>query len=231
MSRSPFRILAVSTLAVVVCAGGCVVPDVKVASAPAPIELAPARLSPPAPSTPPAPAPPPPPPAVATPAAPEPPVAVVPPPPPPVATPPAVAEPPNAVPSPPRPSAVSVFYGAAADGQRSGRFEVGICEVALLAGRVQSATPLDREAFLGYLRQHVAASREGEAFVVVHGSSVSFDEACRRTAQRSVEREFGGVATMFSLPGHGPGTAEQLQDFVELVIGRGGATNVHLFAR
>jgi esterase/lipase superfamily enzyme len=138
----------------------------------------------------------------------------------------------------PGPAAVSVFYGVSQyrGPQYAGRFEMGICEVTTPPARVQSATPLEREAFLGYFRQHVAASREGQVFVLVHGPAVSFEEACRRTAQRSVDTRFGGVATMFSSPrdaqsaGDDAARSAQLQDFVELVVGQTGATSVQLVA-
>jgi esterase/lipase superfamily enzyme len=140
--------------------------------------------------------------------------------------------------------AVSVFYGVSQYRGRhyAGRFEMGICEVTTPPARVQSATPLERDAFVGYFRQHVAAARRAEVSVAVHGPDVSFEEACRRTARRSIESGFSGVATMFTWPrdpqsvgdlsaGDDAARSVQLQDFVELVVSQTGATSVHLVAR
>jgi len=128
-----------------------------------------------------------------------------------------------------RPFAASVFYGR-------GRawLEVGICELTFEGdGRavVRSMTRLDRATFLRYLRQHLAASVESAAAVFVHDADVAFDEACRRT----VDSPFRGVSAMFSAPASGTPDAiardVHLQEFVELVIGQGGATDVRVVAR
>ena len=140
-------------------------------------------------------------------------------------------------------SSVSVFYGtgrARAQGRDADRLDLGICEVTIASAAgapshvsVQSVIPLPQDRALAYLRQHVERSTRREAFVLVHGSDVGLDEACRRTAQRALATGLDSVATMFSRPSPGPPAraavdTTRLQEFVELIVARSGAASVHL---
>ena len=57
-----------------------------------------------------------------------------------------------------------------------------------------------REPFLRGLRERVAASEGGNAFLFVHGYNVSFADAARRTAQMSYDLSFDGASVFYSWP-------------------------------
>ena len=102
----------------------------------------------------------------------------------------------------------------------------------------------DRLAFLANLRR--AMTDERHAFVFVHGFSVSFEDAARRTAQMAFDMKFRGVPVFFSWPtevlsvlkplayseaeNNARWATEHFRAFLADVIKETGAETVHLIA-
>ncbi len=70
-----------------------------------------------------------------------------------------------------------------------------------------SASVLTKDNFYDVLRQRVAESDSGRAFVFVHGYNVTFEDAARRTAQISYDLSFDGAPVFYSWPSKGKTTA------------------------
>lgn len=62
---------------------------------------------------------------------------------------------------------------------------------------------MDSEAYFRELDREAGARPLKEALLFIHGFSVTFDEAVRRTAQISFDLDFGGVALTYSWPADG----------------------------
>lgn len=153
----------------------------------------------------------------------------------------------------------------------TGRFSYGIAEVSIPddheMGELEAPTPFidpadpkrhvlllslnefDRGAFLGKVREAVAAAGSGkQALIFVHGFKVSFDDAARRTAQLAFDLQFKGPALFYSWPsvagdarltGAARYTADEdnmawsiphVRDFIKDVVRETGADKVHLIA-
>jgi len=109
---------------------------------------------------------------------------------------------------------------------------------------LRSVEPMHAGRFVEELRERIARSDRREAFVFIHGYNVSFEDACRRTAQLAYDLEFPGAPILFSWPSDGSlmsytqdmaavqwtWTQGHLQDFLKLVTDRTGAERVHLIA-
>jgi esterase/lipase superfamily enzyme len=111
---------------------------------------------------------------------------------------------------------------------------------------VQAVRILNEETLLGEVRPRIAKASKsaGQAFVFVHGFSVSFDNALRRTAQLEHDLGFDGAAFVYSWPSHGQfgasdyfadqrnslAAADDLHAFLEFVVAKSGAKIVHLIA-
>ena len=57
--------------------------------------------------------------------------------------------------------------------------------------------------FYNELRAKIAASKQGSAFIFVHGYNVTFEDAARRTAQMAYDLKFEGAPVFFSWPSQG----------------------------
>ena len=108
---------------------------------------------------------------------------------------------------------------------------------------VTPATPAD---FFLTLKAAVARSTKNDAFVFVHGFSVSFADAARRTAQMAFDLKFDGAPIMFTWPTPDLSTSlftsyttsesnadlskERFRQFLQDVLETTGAKTVHLIA-
>lgn len=63
--------------------------------------------------------------------------------------------------------------------------------------------PQSEAAFYGQLSQKIAASKEKDAFVFIHGYNVEFAEAAWRAGQMAYDLGFDGAPIMYSWPSHG----------------------------
>lgn len=109
-------------------------------------------------------------------------------------------------------------------GPLRGEPELGICEVSIpqqhALGKLespylwQSENPLKHVVLLSLqaltqehwsseIASRVNASANKDAFVFVHGYNVSFEDACRRTAQIAYDLKFTGAPLMWSWPANG----------------------------
>lgn len=111
---------------------------------------------------------------------------------------------------------------------------------------VTSVTPAAAADFFQTLRAAVARSGKKDAFVFVHGFSVSFADAARRTAQMAFDMKFQGAPVMFSWPtpdlsislftsyttseSNAILSTDRFRQFLKDVIERTGAGTVHLIA-
>ncbi|MFT5508262.1 MAG: esterase/lipase superfamily enzyme [Hyphomicrobiaceae bacterium] len=109
---------------------------------------------------------------------------------------------------------------------------------------LQGLTTTDRDDFLRNLSQ--AMNDRKSAFVFVHGFSVSFEDAARRTAQMAFDMKFPGAPIFFSWPteifgvtkplayseaeNNARWATEHFRAFLADVIQKTGAETVHLIA-
>lgn len=105
--------------------------------------------------------------------------------------------------------------------------------------RIQMAS---EAGFYGRLCDGVAASARKEAFVFIHGYSVTFEDAARRTAQLACDLKFSGPPILYSWPSQGSvakytvdetnieWTIPHLRGFLERVVSESGAATLHLIA-
>jgi esterase/lipase superfamily enzyme len=103
-------------------------------------------------------------------------------------------------------------------------------------------TPEASDAFFTKLRNRIEGSPNREAFVFVHGFSVTFEAAARRTAQLAYDLKFEGAPIFYSWPSQGgllqytvdetnvAWTVSHLKEFLTDVARRSGAQSVHLIA-
>jgi esterase/lipase superfamily enzyme len=103
-------------------------------------------------------------------------------------------------------------------------------------------SPEPEDQFFTQVAAKVAASREKQAFVFVHGFDNTFADAARRTAQLAYDLGFDGAPILYSWPSKGKvgsypadeatveWTAPHLQKFLEKVAMETHATTVHLIA-
>jgi esterase/lipase superfamily enzyme len=109
--------------------------------------------------------------------------------------------------------------------------------IALL--RIEPAT---EAGFYLHLSSRVAASARSGAFVFIHGYSVTFEDAARRTAQLAYDLKFSGPPIFYSWPSQGAKakytvdetniewTIPHLQGFLARIASESGATTLHLIA-
>jgi esterase/lipase superfamily enzyme len=107
---------------------------------------------------------------------------------------------------------------------------------------VQEVHSQSKEAFFEQVSERVAGSENKDAFVFVHGYSVSFEDAAQRTAQLAFDLGFRGAPILYSWPskarlfGYWDDETEvtlsvtNLKDFLAEVAKRSGAKRVHLIA-
>lgn len=100
----------------------------------------------------------------------------------------------------------------------------------------------EADAFYAELKDRVAQDSRKEAFVFVHGYSVTFEKAARRTAQLAHDLKFDGAPIFYSWPSQGGlldyavdetnvvWTVPHLKEFLTGVATRSGATRIHLIA-
>ncbi len=105
-----------------------------------------------------------------------------------------------------------------------------------------SVAPKRETAFFNELSMKVTTSSHKEAFVFVHGYSVTFAEAARRTAQLAYDLGFDGAPILYSWPSRGSlrdypadvetieWTAPHLKTFLDKIASDSHATTVHLIA-
>ncbi|MBI2472003.1 MAG: alpha/beta fold hydrolase [Planctomycetes bacterium] len=153
------------------------------------------------------------------------------------------------------------FYG-----NQRGDLRLGICEVSIppdhKMGELESpkwwklefnenpnkhvvllkVQELSSEYFFTELRSHIGKSSDKEAFVFIHGYSVTFEDAARRTAQMAYDLGFGGAPIFYSWPSQGEiadytvdetsieWTVPHLKEFLSMVAAESGAQKVHLIA-
>ena len=96
--------------------------------------------------------------------------------------------------------------------------------------------------FLEHVAGAVAASPEKDAFVLVHGYNVTFEDAARRCGQFAFDLSFVGAPIVYSWPANGRvldysadeanviWTAPHLERFLLLLIERSGAKKIHVIA-
>ena len=111
---------------------------------------------------------------------------------------------------------------------------------------VLSVAPSPAAGYFSGLKAAVARSDKKDAFVFVHGFSVSFADAARRTAQMAFDLKFPGAPIMFSWPtpdlsanlltsyttseNNAILSTDRFRQFLKDVIERSGASTVHLIA-
>jgi esterase/lipase superfamily enzyme len=100
----------------------------------------------------------------------------------------------------------------------------------------------DREQFRAALQKRFEFSKRREAFVFIHGYNVSFEDACRRTAQIAEDLKFSGAPMLYSWPSDGKKanytrdenevdwTAANLREFLRIIVMEGGIERLHLIA-
>jgi esterase/lipase superfamily enzyme len=151
-------------------------------------------------------------------------------------------------------------------GNDRGKLELGICEVSIpkdhQTGELESPSVLRLEfrqdperhvmligvhsespsSFYTDLRQCVDRSSRKEAFVFIHGYSVGFETAVRRTAQIAYDLKFEGAPIVYSWPSQGGlfsytvdetnvvWTVPHLKEFLVNLAQQSGATSIHLIA-
>jgi len=161
-----------------------------------------------------------------------------------------------------------VALGATFHAERSpgGQLNYGECQVSIPAihklGRLESPSILRLEfrpdperhivltkvislaeaEFVDHVAAAVAASPEKDAFVLVHGYNVTFEDAARRAGQFAYDLSFVGAPIVYSWPANGRvldysadeanviWTAPHLQRFLSLMIERSGAKKIHVIA-
>jgi esterase/lipase superfamily enzyme len=109
--------------------------------------------------------------------------------------------------------------------------------IVLMSSRLIGAKPFYRR-----IAQQVTNSRKREAFVFVHGYSVTFADAARRTAQIAHDLKFEGAAILYSWASRGrwrmypadEATVEwsqhHLEQFLLRVAAKSGASIIHVIA-
>lgn len=107
---------------------------------------------------------------------------------------------------------------------------------------LRTVTRDDRDKFFGDLATWVGQSAEKRAFVFIHGYSVSFEDAARRTAQLAYDLGFDGAPILYSWPSRGSKlayladeatvewTVPHLRQFLKDIASKSGATTIHLIA-
>jgi esterase/lipase superfamily enzyme len=103
-------------------------------------------------------------------------------------------------------------------------------------------TPQQSGTFFGAMREKVNSSPRRDAFVFIHGYSVSFESAAHRAAQMAYDLKFRGAPIFYSWPSRGSllhyttdeeairRTERHLREFLELVRKNSGAASIHLIA-
>lgn len=103
-----------------------------------------------------------------------------------------------------------------------------------------STTLQPKDKFLQAVRERVAASSDGNAFIFVHGYNVSFDDAARRTAQLSYDLGFDGAPIFYSWPSQASlkrytvdeanieWSTANIRRFIAEAADRSGARNIYL---
>lgn len=156
------------------------------------------------------------------------------------------------------------YYGN--DRIESGQVELGTCDVSIPLRHAQGALespalirmeftfdpdkhvqlykpqPLASDKFYQRLQARVAASKNKEIFVFIHGYNTRFGEAARRTAQLEADLGFDGAAVLYSWPSQGTfsgyftdqktvdWTVPHFRGFLEDLAAKSGAEQVHLIA-
>ena len=107
---------------------------------------------------------------------------------------------------------------------------------------LSSVVPEASEEVFAEMQDHIRRTGKAEAFVFVHGFNVPFHEAAKRTAQMAFDMNFEGLPILYSWPSRASilsyiaDTAvvnlsgRRLSRFLEDVVGRSGATRIHLIA-
>ena len=105
-----------------------------------------------------------------------------------------------------------------------------------------TVTPRPKDDFVAELGTKVAGDSALELLVFIHGYNVTFENAARRTAQMAADLQFNGAPVMYSWPSQASlagypvdeanirWTVPHLQQFLDLVVERSGASKVHLVA-
>ena len=105
-----------------------------------------------------------------------------------------------------------------------------------------SVAPKTQDAFIAAMRDKVSSSPRKDAFVFIHGYSVSFESAAHRAAQMAYDLKFQGAPIFYSWPSRNnlmKYTADEetirwteghLRKFLELVRANSGAQSIHLIA-
>jgi len=100
----------------------------------------------------------------------------------------------------------------------------------------------EEDEFYEELSSCIGGSREKQAFAFIHGYNVSFEKAVKRTAQIAHDLRFDGASICYSWPSQGglteytrdeanvAWTVVHLEEFLNQVVARTGARNVHLVA-
>ncbi len=107
---------------------------------------------------------------------------------------------------------------------------------------VRSVIQEDAKDFMSRLRGKVMTSREGEAFVFVHGYNTTFEDGLKRTAQLTYDLNFDGAPVLYSWPAgdkiwkysvaeaNVEWTFRHLQKFLVDLAQQSGAKRIHLIA-
>lgn len=111
---------------------------------------------------------------------------------------------------------------------------------------VLTVTPETASAFFSTLKAAVTRSTKKDAFVFVHGFSVSFADAARRTAQMAYDMNFQGAPVMFTWPtpdlvtsiltayttseSNADLSKHRFRQFLRDLLEKSGATTVHIIA-
>jgi esterase/lipase superfamily enzyme len=78
---------------------------------------------------------------------------------------------------------------------------------------LRDVSPLPEEGFFSKLNSRIDSSDEKQAFVFIHGYSVTFEDAARRTAQMAYDLGFDGAPIFFSWPSQGQKITPELRYF------------------
>ncbi|SEO24541.1 Esterase/lipase superfamily enzyme [Salinihabitans flavidus] len=107
---------------------------------------------------------------------------------------------------------------------------------------LQSIEPLEGDDFFARMNGEFRDAPERDAFVFVHGFNVRFDAAAKRAAQLAFDMRYPGVPVLYSWPSQGRTAAyiadtavvrlsgRRLADFLQDVVDRSGARQIHLVA-
>jgi len=107
---------------------------------------------------------------------------------------------------------------------------------------VVSLQVLGRKELLQSFRKSFRQQASKEVLLFVHGYNVSFEDACRRTAQIAYDLDFGGVPALYSWPSEGKAklyfvdetnvqwSVPHFREFLSLLLIETGASAVHVIA-